>query len=129
MSDPRKWCVHYNGRQNEICDAGIRYSAIAPAENGLKFQCLGYPATGRVCGRYRAPTKEEIEQKEREFAEHAKNCLTVRDAIVLHVAKSQALQGVIECPICTQPMRYAVASCNGHVHARCSSEGCVSFRE
>lgn len=38
--------------------------------------------------------------------------------------------GVITCPICgTGKLRYSRAGYNGHVHARCSTDGCVAWME
>ena len=38
--------------------------------------------------------------------------------------------GVMECPICkTGNLRYSRSNFNGHVHAACSTEGCVSWME
>lgn len=39
-------------------------------------------------------------------------------------------QGTMPCPAgCGGQLRYSVASVNGHMHARCSTEGCVSWME
>lgn len=38
--------------------------------------------------------------------------------------------GVMACPICnTGKLHYIRSSYNGHVHARCSSAGCVAWTE
>jgi len=38
--------------------------------------------------------------------------------------------GVMDCPICkTGKLKYSRSSYNGHVHARCSTEKCVSWME
>lgn len=39
-------------------------------------------------------------------------------------------QGVMDCPICkTGKLSYSRSTYNGHVHARCSTEGCVAWME
>jgi hypothetical protein len=39
-------------------------------------------------------------------------------------------QGEMECPVCkTGKLRYSRSALNGHVHARCSTEGCVAWME
>ncbi len=39
-------------------------------------------------------------------------------------------QGSMDCPICrTGKLQYLRSNRNGHVHARCSSPGCVAFDE
>ena len=38
--------------------------------------------------------------------------------------------GKIECPVCKNgKLRYSRASSNGHVHAACSDDNCVGWRE
>lgn len=38
--------------------------------------------------------------------------------------------GKIDCPVCkTGKLRYIRASSNGHVHASCSDDNCVCWRE
>lgn len=38
--------------------------------------------------------------------------------------------GSLPCPVCkTGTIRYSVASVNGHMMARCSTAGCVSWME
>lgn len=38
--------------------------------------------------------------------------------------------GVMDCPICvTGKLRYSRAAYNGHVHGRCSTDGCVAWME
>ena len=38
--------------------------------------------------------------------------------------------GAMACPVCNAgTLRYSRASCNGHVHAQCSTEGCVAWME
>ncbi len=38
--------------------------------------------------------------------------------------------GIMQCPICkTGKLKYSRANSNGHVHARCSTDGCVAFME
>jgi hypothetical protein len=39
-------------------------------------------------------------------------------------------EGTMQCPICrTGKLHYLRSSHNGHVHARCETEGCVTWRE
>ena len=39
-------------------------------------------------------------------------------------------QGEMKCPVCgTGRLRYSRANYNGHIHARCSANGCVAWME
>ena len=33
------------------------------------------------------------------------------------------------CPVCEGTLRYAVADYNGHIHAKCETNGCVQWME
>ena len=35
----------------------------------------------------------------------------------------------MECPVCGSTLFFRVANCNGHVHARCKTDGCLSWME
>ncbi len=38
--------------------------------------------------------------------------------------------GSIDCPVChTGKLQYSVASVNGHIHGRCTTDKCVRFME
>lgn len=38
--------------------------------------------------------------------------------------------GEMDCPVCkTGKLRYSRAAYNGHVHGRCSTDGCVAWME
>jgi len=38
--------------------------------------------------------------------------------------------GIMNCPICnTGKLKYSRSNYNGHVHARCSTDGCVAWME
>jgi len=38
--------------------------------------------------------------------------------------------GEVACPVCNSgTIHYSVASYNGHRHAKCTTDGCVSFME
>jgi hypothetical protein len=39
------------------------------------------------------------------------------------------LAGIIKCPKCSGQLHYRVAKLNGHVHAKCQTENCLSWME
>lgn len=52
------------------------------------------------------------------------------DAKARGFAKGSGGIGEIACPCCDGgKLRYSVASYNGHMHGRCSTQGCVSWME
>jgi hypothetical protein len=81
------------------------------------------------------PTREEAEQEYREEEEaFARARLAHRaahdDAKAKGFRKGQGGADSIPCPICTTGrLYYRVAAYNGHMHAKCETEGCVSWME
>ncbi len=56
--------------------------------------------------------------------------LKAREAIVKHTDGKRGVAGEIDCPVCgTGKLRYGVAKCNGHIHAGCTTDGCVRWME
>ena len=62
------------------------------------------------------------------FVEEAQR---VRDAIAERIKATRIVSGAMDCPVCggTRTLRYHESSHNGHIHARCKTDGCVSFME
>ena len=66
-------------------------------------------ATVKLCARSSSPYEEDDEHSPRDFV---------------------AGSGEIACPICgTGKVRYSRAAYNGHVHAGCTTQGCVRWME
>lgn len=44
---------------------------------------------------------------------------------------AKGCSGAINCPVCSKPdaLAFSRSGYNGHIHARCSTEGCVSWME
>jgi len=152
----RGHCVHFNGTQNECCDAGISYAeAFGPLERrSCRAPCLQeYKSHERIagklvpvwkpwhrqpgeemhCEKFRLPTAEEIAAEAAEM-EAAMN----RMRLVMQVVRSWrtwtpqhrvAKQEVIECPACKGRLLLSQAAYNGHVWGKCETEGCVSWME
>jgi hypothetical protein len=83
-------------------------------------------------------TREQAEEygkkRDAEIALSLKRIGIVRAAIISAIGPErmkQGISGVIDCPVCTTgKVRYSRAgSYNGHVHASCSTAGCVSWME
>lgn len=63
-------------------------------------------------------------------AEQVKAAATALAAIQEHAAGQRGIANVIPCPACgTGQLHYSVARSNGHIHARCSTPGCVTFMQ
>ncbi len=54
----------------------------------------------------------------------------VRAAIVEKTQGRRGANGEIRCPVCkTGPVYFTVSPANGHIHAACTTQGCVDFCE
>jgi len=40
---------------------------------------------------------------------------------------SESRSGVIECPVCSADLCYIIASINGHITGKCSSDDCLGW--
>jgi hypothetical protein len=105
----------------------------------LRTPCVAENTDPVACPDRRFPTREEAEIAVTEREASTKRFLAgmslARPAIVTHIKErgqwEQSVNGAIPCPVCvtgTLGYRYAGAY-NGHIHARCSTEGCVSWME
>lgn len=69
------------------------------------------------------------EEKDKSF----KNVMTARKAITDKEGTKKPsvnIQDSILCPVCFDgQLHYRISSYNGHIHARCTAEHCVSWME
>lgn len=123
-------CVHFNGMQNDKCKAGIAYNTFWPG----KLPCLGIGPDTQVCNSCRFPTPDEVQTEITELTTRYSKIQSAFDAVSVSAQsmgyrKGSGGQGSIECPICKGELRYSVAGCNGHIHAKCMTTGCVYWMQ
>lgn len=131
------WCKHYHGMyRKDSCDAGIAFRDLPKyGEKGFMDSCPCFgPSTG--CEKAEYPTPEELAAQEAAFELRCQNTGKVRHAIVAYLGGpwkhgTPGAQGTIDCPVCggTASLRFSRAGYNGHIHAGCSTENCVSWME
>jgi hypothetical protein len=137
-------CRHFNGGMNKKCDAGIAYDEInRRATEGDSGCMLRLPCRRAMEAEYPCPslsrmTDEELAQEKKEQDAAVERFLNgmriVRPLIIADIGPErmkQSVSGTIPCPICkTGTVHYSRAgSYNGHVHAACSTEGCIRWME
>lgn len=136
-------CKHYNGRDlfngstDGKCRAGVDpiFSFCDGDRSGWvrKVPCLRTNETDAICPAAEYPTmEEELERQEelkRYMAEFIKNLTIVRPLIEAQHKETGAWAGQVECPKCAKPLHWSMARCNGHVHARCETDNCISWME
>lgn len=136
-------CKHFNGiglslrkgdGGDKCCDAGINYrDLVGHTESGWETQlpCNKKFACDPVeCDKYEEPTAEEIAADEAWVEARIDMTLKARAAIVQHTGGKRGVSGAIDCPACESgQLRFSVAGCNGHIHAACTTTGCLSWME
>ena len=140
-------CQHFNGAQHDCCSAGVNYADIGGALDGraLRLPCLspetfekrrkelGYQLAD--CPQLRRVTREEAEKEVEEIIGRGDRTMKAMTKAHEHakqngLRKGNGGRGEMPCPICeTGTLRYSVAGYNGHMHAQCNTEGCVSWME
>jgi hypothetical protein len=143
-------CVHFNGTQNDVCKAGIRYAEVQKANPEGTLRPQGYPVGKSMpcwvddpifnaqqldCPSRVLPTEEQLAEDDRRVLKSIENMAAARKAIMEKVKAEgmmkQNIRGSIPCPNCkTGTLGFTRAGAyNGHVHARCSTEGCTAWME
>lgn len=134
---PRPWCNHYRGmHKKEECEAGVRFDSLPNhGTRGFMDSCPCFGPNGG-CNLAAYPTADELKQQEAEFAKRTFGFLKARQAIVDSIGGPwkrgmPGVSGTIDCPVCSgqKTLRFSRASYNGHIHATCSTDGCVRWME
>lgn len=142
-------CKHFNSsHHNTHCDAGVCYANVTPniEEPGSYYRepChrvfpnmerarevqLEHGAQG-VCDKYEEPTAEELSELEAYMQKRSEMLMQSLPWIAKIKAEHQneSAGGIDACPCCNSKIRWSIAACNGHVHARCETEDCLNFME
>jgi hypothetical protein len=134
----RPWCNHYRGmHEKDKCEAGIEFASLenyGTRQFSKSCPCYG-PGQGE-CERAEYPTAEEMAAHDAELAERFERVTRTRAAIVEYCGGpwkrgEPGKNGVIDCPACGNKdcLQFSRSSYNGHIHARCNTEDCVSWME
>lgn len=131
-----EFCKHYRAMsEHDTCEKGVAYSDF----KGLSFDqrpCFernGVAPPG--CPLAEFPTAEEREAADKEMMARFQKTVTARNAIVDHLGGPwkkgmEGAAGQIKCPCCEDgTLRFTRAGYNGHIHAGCTTTGCVSWIE
>lgn len=145
-ADGSSWCRHYNGIGNHAaCRAGVAYDSVrTPCEHTYDFgPSYGRPLVGKfvhpcfkdenphakACEHCSFLTEAEIAERDAEFDAAVRKVNAVRAAIVEKTGGQRGVRGRIACPACNGgTVGYSVAY-NGHIAAKCNTDGCASWIE
>lgn len=131
-------CRHFNGIQHDKCKAGVTYVKWKQGVDERAMPCL--PSMVHEREVWPCELFEIMSQSDAEKAADARIDSLNRTVKAMRAAKDDAKAkgfrkgsgGISEiaCPCCDGgKLRYSVANYNGHMHARCSTNGCVSWME
>lgn len=133
----KAWCKHYHGmHRKETCEANVRFDSL-PKHGTKEFMdccpCFG-PSSG--CDKAEYPTDEELAAADAAMKVRFKEIHEARAAIVTHLGGpwkrgTPGASGAIDCPVCNTPksLRFSRSGYNGHIHAVCATNDCVSWME
>jgi hypothetical protein len=124
-----KKCQHFNGIINDTCRVGVAYLTVRDSSSSpYRFPCL--PDGADIPCQHRVyPTLAELEAEDKERALMVANVMLVRKQITNQTQGKRRVRGYIICPVCKEGrVNYGVAY-NGHIHAQCTTESCVSWIE
>lgn len=64
-----------------------------------------------------------MKEKDSDEADHMKHIL----ASIKLIRATKKHSGTIVCPACEKTLYYTVAPSNGHIHAKCETDNCISY--
>lgn len=131
-------CKHFRSMMDhETCKAGIAYETMKgmPFDQRPCFARDGNPAPGG-CDKAEFPTEAEIAEEDAKFMKIFEQTVVARAAIVSSLGGPwkkgmPSLRGKIDCPVCNgnATLYFSRSGYNGHIHASCTTDGCVAWME
>ena len=145
-SGNRRWCRHYKGMHGKTaCDAGVEFASVRVDHEPIQYRRRGegavytasrsFPCVAGLnyvdcgCQQREYYTAAEIEEHERDVHDSFDRSEKAVKAIRDFAKGRKGINGEIECPNCKGKLKFSIASYNGHIHARCSTDDCVSFMQ
>ena len=126
-------CKHFTSSIDEVCDAGVKYRDAKLQDGSL---CCFDPASGK-CSHRAEPTAEDIAAFDREseqWFEKQKAQMQKLEPMLDRIRekyRGRDMHGHATCPICGVKGSLTIqhSKRKGHIHAFCTTEGCVRMME
>jgi hypothetical protein len=134
-------CRHFNGTSHKECNAGVVYDEVKESPSPgkpMRLPCFiedMFAGPDLPCASRSIPTEEEAlaiatERCDRAYRNAAAVGKAKDDAHAKGFKRGSGGRGEVPCTACNLgTIRYSVASVNGHMHAHCTTKGCVSWME
>lgn len=128
------YCQHYDPPIGGVtsCKCGVVYDDQFPDKPIPCWQGRGKTdgEQRKLCHRWLRNTREQGEARADRIEIVMKRLRIVGPVVAEWRNKSpKGKQEIIECPVCKGRLHLSQAACNGHVHAKCETDDCVSFME
>jgi hypothetical protein len=132
------FCNHYRAMHgNTTCKVGVAFDDFkGGAFDQRPCFCNPGATPNPGCSLQEMPTPEQLAAEEAEMNARFEKIGKARKAIVENLGGpwkrgKPSVAGVIDCPACgkEQSLQFSCSGYNGHVHAKCKTEGCVSWME
>lgn len=125
-------CKHFRGSMVP-CVKGVDLKKLTGGGPGwmCRLPCRSASLEKMSCEWYEEPTQADIEAEAVEVERLRERMRKIEPAIQALKRKHRGCtgSGSVECPAgCGGTLKYAISG-NGHMHARCSTDGCLSFME
>ena len=134
----RNYCIHYDPRGSKCsCDAGVELKPeqkVVTDKPPIRWgPCIGGHVLEDVkahCPHWARPSREKGEAYA-DRVEATLQRLVIVDPVISAWRKKHPMGKVevIECPACKCRLHLSQDAYNGHVRAKCETEGCVCFIE
>lgn len=124
------WCVHYSGgvATDGRCAAGLNVRELVGGRDYgwlRRIPCIEAHTCAPACAQRQFPTDAEVEADRQEWVTRAAQAVELAQTI----KATGRLNGTTACPRCAGVVQFAVAARSRHVHAACTTAGCLSFTE
>ena len=138
-------CTHFTGVGTMKCEAGVVYESVRLAHPSISYRRRDSSAVytktsslpchasmnlgGATCALRCAPTPKEVAEQEAKTQGEITSVMEAMKRVREATNGERGVQGSVECPRCSRPLHFSVASSNGHTHAKCSTNGCLAWME
>jgi hypothetical protein len=130
-------CRYFNGPvHNKECVANINYrNLVGGPDFGWmsRMPCAGDSPLRKdpvaKCDKQSPFTLDESVAQEKGLKERFA-AITKAHQEIRKMAKEKNINGGwIHCPTCNKPLHFSIAKLNGHIWAKCETEGCIQWME
>ena len=137
-------CVHYADHPPGLlpkdwkCTAGINVYELCGAGSGtmLRMPCRYFRKRNDAdvvqCKRFKSTPIEDVIAQDKAWIEFLEKSKAAMEKVneIREQHKGESWHGEIECPMgCGGTLHLSISGYNGHMHGRCTTDGCLAWIE